>query len=155
MVPAFRQIPNPLQKQILIRLGLGALFFLLLIVLLFAWQDVRLWLPSAGAAVFFAVIAFSLFCRAARDDYVLVRGECREVIVTPVRRRVKYLILQSDGNSIRVVFHGRARKITVGTAVDLYLAKNTPIFEKDGMLVLYHYLAMEIKGRQESHVHQG
>jgi len=145
MLSAFKQLPGPLQKQVLIRLGLGALFFVLMLALLIPARDILIWLPCAGAAVFFAAAAFLLFRRAVLGDYVIVSGECREVIVTAVKRRVKQIILRADGQDLQVTVRGRLRKITAGATVDLYLAANAPVFEKGNTLILYNYLALDIK----------
>lgn len=143
MRTTFKRIPAPLQKQILIRLGFGALFFVLLIALLFTASDVFIWLPGAGACVFFFAAALALFRRAVLGDYVVVSGVCKSVGLTTVRRRVKFIVLQTDKYTVKVSLHSRIRKIPVGTAIDLYVAKNTPIYEKDNMQMLYQYLAMD------------
>jgi hypothetical protein len=145
MRTAFKQIPGPLQTQIIIRLGLGALFFVLLIALQFMARDVTLWLPCAVAAVFFAASAFSLFRRAVSGEYVVVTGACSGVGLTVARRRAKHIILQTGEHTLQVTLKNRTRKISAGAVVNLYLAKNTPIYDKDGVQVLYTYLAMELK----------
>jgi hypothetical protein len=145
MRTAFRQIPEPLQRQIIIRLGFGALFLILLIALLFTAPDVTLWFPCAGAAVFFTAAAFALFRRAALGGYVVVTGVCESVVLTAARRRAKHITLQTGEHTLQVALRNRTRKIPAGAAVDLYLAKNTPIYEKDGVQMLYTYLAMELK----------
>jgi hypothetical protein len=145
MIAVFKQIPSPLQKQALIRLGLGAVFFILLIALLFTVRDISLWLPSAGAALFFAASTISLFRRAVLGEYVVVSGVCQSVGLTAFRQRSKYMILQTGEHTVRAALHGRLRKVPAGTAVDFYIAKNTPIYLKDNMQVLYNYLAIDIK----------
>jgi hypothetical protein len=155
MLAAFGKIPGPLQKQTLIRLGFGALFSVLLIVLLFTVRDVLLLLPCAGAAVLFVTAAITLFRRAARGAYTVVVGECREVGVTAAGRRAKHILLQTEEHTIRVALCGRMRKIPVGAAVNLYVADNTPVYEKDGVQMLYHYLAIEIKGEAKNHDRHG
>lgn len=145
MLQEFRRMPEPLQRQTLLRLGIGALFLVLLIALIAAAQDVYLWLPCAGAVVIFAAAAFMLFRRAVLGEYVVVSGECAEVGLTAVKRRIKFLILQTDVCKLKVMLRGRLRKIPVGTAVVLYIAKNTQIYEQNGLQMLYTYMAIDVK----------
>lgn len=143
MKAVFKQIPEPLQRQILTRLGLGALFLVLLIVLLFTARDILIWLPCAGVCLFLFAAALALFRRAALGDYVVISGVCQSVERTAIRRRIKYITLQTEEYIVQVT--PRIRKISEGSALDLYVAKSTPLYEKGGVQLLYHYLAMEIK----------
>ena len=144
MLKEFKRLPEPLQKQILIQLGLGAIFLVLLVAVVSTALNVYLWLPCAGLAVFFMATAFVLFRRAVLDDYVIINGECAEVGVTTIKRRAKYLVLDTEAGKVKVMLQGRRRKISVGTAVKLFVAKNTPIYEHNGSQILYTYMAMEI-----------
>ena len=137
-------MPEPLQKQTLIRLGLSVVSLILLVALIIFTRDVYLWIPCAGAALFFAAAAFLLFRRAILGEYVVVTGECSEVGVTAVRRRVKQLILQTDAGKVKVMLGSRLRKISAGTEVRVYVANNTPIYEQNGLQMLYSYLAMDV-----------
>jgi len=78
-------------------------------------------------------------------EYVVVSGECAEIGLTAVKRRAKFLILQTDVCKLKVMLRGRLRKIPVGTAVVLYIAKNTPIYEQNGLQMLYTYMAIDVK----------
>lgn len=140
----FKRIPDPLQRQIFVRLGLGALFLILLIAVATTALDIYLWLPCAGMAIFFTMSAFALFRRAVLDDYVIVTGKCASVEFTAVRKRAKSLLLRTDECSLQVALRGRMRKIPAGVKVRLYIAKNTPVYEHNGNQMLYTYLAMEI-----------
>jgi hypothetical protein len=146
MRAAFTQIPGPLQKQILVRLGLGALFFILLISLLITGATIYMWLPCAGAALFFASAAFALFRMAVLGDYVAVSGICQSIGLTAARRRVKYVVLQAEDQTIRVTLRDRRRRLHPGEELNLYLAKKAPIYEKDGVQLIYTYLAIDVKG---------
>lgn len=144
MFQEFKRMPEPLQKQILIRLGLGALFFVLMTALMFAVRDIFLWLPCAVAAVFFITAAFLLYRKVVLGEYVTVNGECAEVGLTVIRRRIKHLVLQTDAGRVKVLLRGRLRKFSSGVSVSLFVANNTPIYEQDGLQVLYSYLAIDV-----------
>jgi hypothetical protein len=145
MMSVFKRIPAPLQRQTLTRLGFGAAFFVLTVILAFTVNDIYAWLPCAGATVFSAVTAVSLFRRAALGEYVAISGICLETGLSAVRRRARYILLQTEKHTVRATLHGNTKKIPTGSQICLYLAKNTPIYEKDGVKLLYIYLALEIK----------
>ena len=148
MYQEFKQIPEPLQKQILIRLGLGALFLVLSIIFVIIMRDIYVLLPFAGVFVICAVSSFSLFRRAVLDEYVVVSGECAEVGVTAIRRRTKYIVLQTDICKLKVMLQCRRRKIQTGAIIKLYVSQNTPIYEDGGLHLLYAYLAIEIAAKE-------
>ena len=145
MMQAFTRMPKPLQRQILIRSGLGVLFLILLIAMGFSAQDIALLLPCAGLMVFFAAGAFTLFRRAVLGEYVVVSGICTETVNTRLKRKAKYIILDTDEKNVRVSIGQRRKRFAVGMSLDLYLAANTPVYEKDGILQVFSYLALEKK----------
>ena len=143
MMQEFKRVPEPLQKQITLRLGLSMLFLILLIVMLIADQEVYLILPGAGLTLFFAASAFALFRRAVLGEYVVVSGTCTEAGNTLLKRKVKYIIMDTGDQTVRVSLGQRRKRFAVGMTLDLYLAANAPVYEKDGMLRVFSYLAME------------
>ena len=145
MMQEFNQIPEPLRKQILLRLGLDVLSLLLLLALLTVTGDMTLWLPCAGLTVFFAAGAFVLFRRAVLGEYVVVSGICTETGNTLLKRRAKHITLDTGEKTIRVSLGQRRKRFTAGMAFNLYLAANAPVYEKDGMLRVFSYLALEKK----------
>jgi hypothetical protein len=49
-----------------------------------------------------------------------------------------------EDRPIRVALHGRCKGIAIGMNVHVYVAENMPVYEKDGMLTILSYLALEI-----------
>jgi hypothetical protein len=150
MRAAFREIPAPLQRQTLIRLGLGAAFLVLLPALIIMAQDAHIWLPCAGAAMFFASSAFAVFRRAVLGEYVVVEGECAEVGQGAFKRREKHMLLLTGGKAVRVALRGGFGKIRPKASIRLYVSKNTPVYEKDGVQILHGYLAIEAGVRRNA-----
>jgi hypothetical protein len=134
-----------LQKQILFRSGLGTVFLVLLAPLIVVFRDIYLWAPCAVATVFFATSAFLMFRRAESGGYAVIDGKCIDVGAKAGRRHTKYLILQTDVCMLKVMLHNRTQKLPVGTAVRLYVAENTPVYERKGLQILYDYMAMDAK----------
>ena len=149
MFTVFKQVPAPLQKQTLIRLGLGGVFLFLFMVLLFMRVNVFIWSPCAASVLLCAAAAFRMFRLAVLGEYVAVSGVCADVCLSAVKRRIKYILVKTEEYVVKVTLNGRIRNISVGSAVDLYLAKDTPIYEQNSQHVLYTYLAVEIDGRRK------
>ena len=143
MIHGFKQMPELLQKQVLVRLGLCALSIALLAALIVYTGDMFLALPFTGLSAFFAAAAFALFRTAVLGEYVVVSGKCAETSVTVLKRRAKYIVLDTDECKLKVMLRGRMRKIPVGAEVKLYIANKTPIYDHNGLQVLYTYIAME------------
>ena len=144
MINGFRQMPELLQKQVIIRLAFGTVSIVLFAALLIYTGDIFLTLPFLGMAAFFLAAAFALFRRVVLGEYVVVSGKCTGACITMLKRRTRHFVLQTDACSLKVVLRGRLRKIPPGTEVKLYIAKNASIYDQSGMQVLYSYLAIEV-----------
>jgi hypothetical protein len=145
MILLFQQIPEPLQRQTLIRAGLGTMFFVLFIIMLLTTQNIYLLLPCGGVATVSAASAFLLFRRAILGDYVIISGECIEVGHSALSKRAKYLRLQSGEQTLQIAIGQRAGKIPAGAMIDLYVAQTAPVYENNGTQMLYSYLAIDIR----------
>jgi len=142
-------IPPPLQRQTIIRLGIGAVSLILLFPLAIIARNTYLWLPCAAAAVFFTIGALILYKISVSGDYVVLSGICQEAGFTAVKKRMKYIVLQAEGHRVQVALNGRFKAIPAGTPVILYISKNTPVYERDGTHFLYSYLAIDLRVKRQ------
>ena len=148
MIKAFRQIPKPLQKQILYRLGYGAAILLVTVMLLFYTMELFSVLACVFIMIFFTANSFLLFRRAVIGDYVVISGECLDVTLTAIKRRTKMVILcTEDKRIIKIMIKQRLKKIDIGSKIILYVASNVPVYESSGVYLLNSYLALDMKGR--------
>ena len=147
MVSALRQIPQPLRKQILLKLGYSLIFLFMLFVMLFITRDLYLLLPCAAASVFFSAATLTMFKRSVLGDYLVIRGEYQNSGHTAVKRRIKYITMKIGGQTLRVTLHGRLKNVPGGSVIELYLRKDTPVYESDGAQILYQYIAIDVKQR--------
>ena len=145
MLKEFRRIPAPLQKQILVRLGLGALFLASLVAVLATPFDLFLWFPFAGLSVFFVATCFVLLRTALLGEFVVINGKCAEIGYTPVKRHAKYLILETEVGKVKVILHNSHLTVSIGADVKLFAANNTPVYEYDGLQALYTYIAIDVE----------
>lgn len=147
MKNAFSQIPEPLRRQIVYRLGSGIAVLLVSIAFLLADMDLFSVLSCIAIVLFCFFSSLSLFRRAVVGDYVVISGDCQGVALTAVRRRTKMITLQTDDCQVlRVMIKQRLKKIRAGSRVTLYVAANMPVYEKGDAHLLYSYLAIETNG---------
>ena len=147
MIKAFKQIPEPLQKQILYRLGWGVGALSLTIALFIYTMEMFSILFCIAVIIFFVASSFMLFRRAVIGDYVEISGECLGVTVTPIRRRVKMITMRTDENvTLKIMIKQRLKKIGAVSKIMLYVASNVPVYESGGAHLLHTYLALDTKG---------
>jgi len=137
-----KSLPEPLQKQILLRLGLAAVLFILGLASAIIWKDASMLLIIAAAALF-AVLGV----RIAYRDYIIINGICGDVDATIVRRRTKAIVLcaMMGGKEIklRIPLRQQFKKIAVGDALEVYVDAETQIHEWDGEFRLQSYIAID------------
>lgn len=142
MAEQFKQIPSPLQKQILIRLagsGLGIAMLTLILAYHGSWQLI---LPGIAIFVAFTVSAWLLFRKCVTGAYVVIHGQCVEIERTGIRKKIKAVYIQNEDRCIRIMSQlQKIRKLSVGDKLTLYLAENTPVYDHDGCLVIFHIIA--------------
>ena len=143
MIRIFKQIPGPLQKQILYRLGYGIAFLFVTVALLFYTMELFSVLACVIIMIFFASSSFALFRRAVIGDYVIIRGECTEVTLTAIKRRAKMIIMRTEDDRIlKIIIKHRLKKINIGSKIMLYVPSNIPVYENGDTHILHSYLAI-------------
>ena len=149
MIKIFKQIPEPLQKQILYRLGCGIVILFVTIVLLYYKMDLISVLACVIIIIICLLSAFSLFRRAIIGDYTVICGKCIETKLTAVKKQAKTIVLRTENNSIiTIIIKQKLKKINSGSKITVYVATNTPIYEYNGMNMLYSYLALDVKVKE-------
>ena len=125
----FKAIPNPLQKQILIRLsgcGIGIAALLILLVNGGHWQ---LFFPAVIITLYFLNSTIHLFYRCAEGRYVELRGTCQSIERSVVRKRIKALHIESDGRFIKLIPHQNSGSVNDGDSLIIILADNSSVNE--------------------------
>lgn len=148
MKERFKQLPEILQKQIIIRFAVAALFTLLFFVILFGFGDVYLYIPCLFFAGFLIVNAIWLLYNSVRGNYVSVSGVCTHIEATPIRRRIKSITLEYEDETpkqLTISIRERMKRLAVGDTVIVYLSEKTPVYNRDGGYLIYGYYAIEIR----------
>ena len=142
MKEKFKQIPQPLRKQILLRCaGAGLALAMLLFVLIYS-RDWRFFIPCVVASILCLASAALLFNRCARGKYVVITGVCTEIERTSIRKRIKAIHLQTEEHYVRLVGVRGLRSLSIGETLSLYVADNTPGYSVEGSNVICNYIAL-------------
>ena len=140
----FRQFPQVLQKQILIRLTAGIVSLLMLVIILLYRGGIELMFPCIGFSSVFFISALQLYARCDEKNYVVIKGTCMEIEKTGLRRKVKDIYVKEDQFTVRIVRPSmKLRSLNVGDRITIYLADNAPVYEMDGCKVICNTLAVE------------
>ena len=140
----FRQFPQVLQKQILIRLTAGIVSLLMLVIILLSRGGIELMFPCIGFSSIFFISALQLYARCDEKNYVVIKGTCTEIEKTGLRRKVKDIYVKEDQFTVRIVRPSmKLRSLNVGDRITIYLADNAPVYEMDGCKVICNTLAVE------------
>lgn len=145
MFKEFKDFPEPLQKKLLMQIGLSIISIMLFFVLWLTVKNIQVALPGLLLFVFFGVSAFTLFIKVASKSYIVISGLCKSVNLTAIKRHTKSIMFEADGKTIKIMIRQRLRKISQGMMLDIYVSKNTPIYETGSGLLLQTYLAIEEK----------
>ena len=144
MKDKFRQFPQVLQKQILIRLTAGIVSLLMLVIILLYRGGIELMFPCIGFSSVFFISALQLYARCDEKNYVVINGTCMEIEKTGLRRKVKDIYVKEDQFTVRIVRPSmKLRSLNVGDRITIYLADNAPVYEMDGCKVICNTLAVE------------
>lgn len=147
MKKLLKLIPEPLQKEILLRLIGCILGAFLLFVFAIVYKDWRFWFPCVILTVTCLASAGTLFFRCVLGSYVVVEGVCTDVDKSLLRKRIKAIYIRNEQFSIKIVNAKRIRNLSIGDTVTVYVADNSAVYDVDGTKVICYYLAMTKGGR--------
>lgn len=143
MKALFLSLLGALQAQILRRAAACVASVLLFALALMVYGDLWLCLSFAAFAAVFAAMTALLLRRCLSGHYVAVSGVCLSVGRTGLRRRVKSLTVSAPPHTVKCLPRGKLSGIAVGDTVTLYIAENTPVYERGGCMLLDGCMAIE------------
>lgn len=127
MKEKLRNLPRPLQKQVLIRLAAGAGFIFLMIVFLICSRDLYFALPCALLSGYLLINGGRVFYHGYRGDYVRIQGICEEIETVGIRKRIKSIRIAFDGYRVKIPVRQRMKRLAVGDTVIVYLSEKAPV----------------------------
>lgn len=150
MKEKFMDLPEALQKQLIIRFGAGSVFLILTILILVLYKDIYLLIPCLVFAAFFYVNGIYVWHTVTGNRYIILEGLCSSVDKTPLRKRVKNIYIETETGTVKIVIRQCIKQMEKGDTVRVYISKNTPVYEHDQCKVLCSYLALEKMRKGES-----
>lgn len=138
----FTDIPQPLQKQILLRFGYALVFLLFCVCILFIGANWLTTIPCFAISIYCLFNAICLFHTVIAGKYIIIRGLYVSAERTLFQKRVKSVLIRNSEHSVQINTHIRIKHIGTGTKLIVYVADNTPVYDIDGIKHLYAYLAI-------------
>ncbi len=133
----FKKLPGPLRRVIGLRIIAGGAALVLFIIIWAITGNITLAIPCAALGAYLLVSGGLLVHR----DFLCITGTVKEIVTTGIRKRPKYLLLETEEGIIQLP--ASQKPFPVGSSVTLYLATNTPVYEQDGIFKIFSYLALE------------
>lgn len=141
----FKQLPETMKKQILLRSATSFLFIMLFVIVLVNYGDIYLYLPCLLFAGFLILNAGLLYYNSINGKFISVRGVCEIIEVTGIRKRIKSVTLKLDEGTLKILVKSRLKHLTVGDTVIVYLSDKTPVYDDNGSHLICNYYALETR----------
>ena len=74
-----------------------------------------------------------------------LQGECVQIETTGLRKRIRFIYLALEQGIVKVSVRHRIRKLVEGDIVTIYVAEQTPVYEKEGVYIISSYYALETR----------
>lgn len=141
----YEHFPAPLRQILNLRLiGAAAGLFLSLIILLF-FAELPLILPSLLLLFWSSADAWRLYRLFTHQEYLVLSGVCTKVETSPIRRRPKAIYTDIEGRPVKIPLNRPLGSVTIGDTIVIYLSRQSPIYESDGIATIFRYYAVECK----------
>jgi hypothetical protein len=101
-------------------------------------------LPFGYIALYSALDGLLLFLKTSEGAYVVISGVCSGIEYSIIRHRPKSILLKTDDTTLRLKLRNNTGKIAIGAKLDLYLATDTPVYEKGAVRIPQKYIALEL-----------
>lgn len=134
----FKKLPKPLRRVIGLRMMVGGAALVLFIIIWIFMGDITLAIPFAALGAYLLISGFLLIHR----NFLCITGTVKEIVTTGIRKHPKYLLLETEEGIIKLP--ANRKPFPAGSSITLYLATNTPVYEQDGILKIFSYLALEL-----------
>ena len=145
MKKIFQSLPSPVQKQAILRVGGGLLFMILFIIMLIMSRDFTMSLPALVVAIFLFINVGVILYTFLKGKYISVEGTCLRLDTTEIRKRAKTLYIAVEEGVVKIQLKQKTPKTEIGNRIIVYLSEKAPVYEKDDMLILNNYYAIEIR----------
>lgn len=145
MISEFRRIPAVLQRQVVLKLVLGGIAFILFAVMLLCYRSFYVCFPVLLLSALLVVNGLYMIYNCIIGNYLKLEGVCTEAEQTGFRKRIKAIDVKIGSDILHLPIHKRIQRVQNGDTVIIYLNTKTPVYEYDGKYSAYSYYALEFK----------
>ena len=139
----FKNLPEPLQRLVAGRLVFGCVLLALGSICRIFLQSWLLCLPGFVAGGFLVFSGGKLFLRLTSGDYLCLQGICLEIEKPKLGRQIRHIVMDIEGKRVQLTVGKNQKHLAVGDTVALYLLRDIPVYEQDGICRVYNWLALE------------
>lgn len=145
MKDKFKHLPEALQRQITLRLAIGAGFFVLFVIVQLGMGDIYFSLPCVVFGGVMIVNGSLLLYNSAMGNCISVKGVCRQIDTTRIRKRIRNIYIDTEACTVKMPVRHRIRNLNKGDTIMVYLSEKTPVYEQDDGYMICSYYALEIR----------
>ena len=143
----FKKIPEPLQKEILKRIGYSTLVIAVSLILILTTNDWILCVPCLFISLYLCVTAITLYINSVNGKIICITGICVEIERSRLKRNGKSVSLDVDGKCVKLPFKRRIKGIQEGSTVSVYMNEKTKVYNNQFGFVICDYYILEVEKR--------
>ena len=144
----YRCLPKVLKKNIICRIGLGLAFLTVFILMCIFVEHLVFALAPGAFALFSLMDGIGMMLCCLSGEYVELEGICTEVHKSTLRRRTKYIMLETKRGTVKLPIKIKPQAIKVGESVTVYVPDHASVYDHKGSLVVCEFYAIEITGKK-------
>lgn len=144
----FNTLPRLLKKNILCKIGLG-LCFLTVFILVCIFAEHTAFALAPGAFTLFSLIdGVGMAIRCFGGEYVELVGTCIEVHKSTVRRRTKYIVVETARGALKLPIRMKLQSVSVGSTVTVYIPDHASVYDHKGNMVVCEFYGIEVVNKK-------
>lgn len=145
----FKRLPRILKKNILCKIGLGVGFLTVFILMCVFVEHLIFALAPGAFAAFSLMDGIGMTFRCLGGEYVELQGTCSEVHKSTVRRKTKYIMIETKRGTVKLPIRMKPQSVKVGDYVTVYVPDHASVYDHKGDMVVCEFYAIEIMNGKE------
>lgn len=145
MKEKFRDIPQVLKKHIIARIVVGVLSAIVSLIILFTFDGLYFAVPFIVLATVSCIGGVLMLNNCLWKRYVKITGECVDVSVTALKKRINSVTVDYEDKRIKVITRLGSKRINVGDNVDIYIPDNAQVYEKGSEKIITDFYAITVE----------
>ena len=143
----FKKIPEPLQKEILKRIGYSTLVIAVSLILILTTNDWILSVPCLFISLYLLISAITLYINSVKGKIICITGICVEIERSRFKRNGKSISLDVEGKCVKLPFKRRIKGAQEGSTVSVYMNEKTKVYNNQLGFVICDYYILEVEKR--------